>query len=88
MKTSPANPPPDVLAQYTGGSLILLNLKTDRIHELNSTAAALWELLVAGASLEDAAAEFHRQYVVSEEEVRAEIGMIAAQLHSEGLVAG
>ncbi len=81
-------PPPDVLSQRAGDSLILLNLKTDRIFELNSTAASLWELLEAGVSCEEAAAELSRHFSVSEEEVSAEIVGVTAQFRSEGLIAG
>jgi Coenzyme PQQ synthesis protein D (PqqD) len=39
---------PDIVSNRIGDRLILVHLETDRIFELNRTAARFWELLSAG----------------------------------------
>ncbi len=39
---------PDVTARRLGENIVLVHLGTDRIYELNPTAARIWELIQTG----------------------------------------
>lgn len=68
-------PSPDVVAQRMGDRMVLVHLVTNRIYDLNVTAARLWDLLSAGHSLEEAQAQLLREYEV-------EAGMLAHEIES------
>jgi hypothetical protein len=70
--TSRLRPNPDVIAQQLGDEIVLLNLHTNRMYELNSTAARMWELLSDGYDIE----QIHRQMLL-------EFSVDAAQLANE-----
>ncbi len=43
-------PSRDVVVQRMGSEIVIVHLRTDRIYELNRTAARVWELLGTGCS--------------------------------------
>ena len=40
----------EVVSRKLGDRLVVVNLRTNRIYELNSTASRMWELLEAGSN--------------------------------------
>lgn len=77
---------PDVIAQRLEGAMVLVNIRTDRILELNDTAASLLEHLMAGLSQREAEAALAREYGVSVELVRSESEEILRLLEAERVV--
>ena len=79
-------PDPDVICQRMGQEIVLLNLRTDRFYELNSTAARLWELLCAepetGLLQEILLSEFE----VEPGQLASDIRALIASLKQEGLI--
>ena len=47
---SRVRPDPNVLAKRVDDEIVLVHLETNRIYELNRTAAFLWDALAAGAT--------------------------------------
>jgi len=79
-------PDPDVLAKRVDDEIVLVHLETNRIYELNRTAAFLWEALSAGptqAELEDRLA---LEFDVECAELVREIDQLLRQFTSEQLI--
>lgn len=76
---------PDVVWKEVGGDVVLVNLKTNRIYEMNRTGARLWTLLESGSSRSDAEAILAREFDVDVETVRAETDALIVQLVQQQL---
>ena len=68
----PLQPHPNVVAKRLGDALVLVHLDTNRIYELNSTAARLWELCDAGCDLAQILTQMDEEFDVQEPRLRAE----------------
>ena len=79
-------PDPDVVAQRVGDEVVLVNLRSSRMYDLNRTGARLWDLLVAGHALDSARAELLREFAVDPGELDREIAALVASLLEAGLV--
>jgi hypothetical protein len=77
----------DVVARRLDDVVILINLKTNRIFELNSTGARLWELISAGSSRDEIDRTMLEEFEVSESELSNAIDLLAGWLAAEGLIA-
>ena len=69
-----------------GDEVVLVHLKTERMHVLNRTGARLWELLCAGTNLEDLKRTMLDEFEVSESELAAEVETLLASLRTERLI--
>lgn len=77
----------DVVSRKVGDRLVVVNLQTNRIYELNPTASRLWELLETGrdrAELEQAILE---EFDVREPDLSVNLDETLTLLTSEGLIA-
>lgn len=77
----------DVVSRKVGDRLVVVNLQTSRIYELNPTASRLWELLETGrdrAELEQAILE---EFDVREPDLSVNLDETLTLLTSEGLIA-
>lgn len=77
----------DVVSRKIGDRLVVVNLQTSRIYELNPTASRLWELLETGrdrAELEQAILE---EFDVREPDLSVNLDETLTLLSSEGLIA-
>lgn len=63
---------PNVVTKQLGDALVLVHLDTNRIYELNSTAARLWKLCEAGCDLAQILAQMGEEFDVQEPRLRAE----------------
>jgi hypothetical protein len=79
-------PNPDVLCQRLDDEIVLMNLKTDRIFELNETAALFWELLIAGEDLDTIQRELSEEFEVSPGDLGPEIERIIQSMKDEELL--
>jgi len=77
---------PDVLAKVVGDDTVLVHLKTNRIYELNRTAARLWALLDQGLSPTEIEQALVREFSVSPDIVRREMEALIEELVDERLL--
>ena len=77
----------DVVARRLDDVVILINLKTNRIFELNSTGARLWELMSAGSTKTEIHDTMLGEFDVTEPELTSAIDALAGWLAAEGLIA-
>lgn len=77
---------PDVVGRRIGDRFVLVNLRTNRIYELNGTASALWELLEAGTDVSELETKLRERYDVEPEQVRDEIDNVMRVMTDAGLV--
>jgi hypothetical protein len=78
---------PDVVGRRLDDRFVVVNLRTNRIYELNPTASAVWELLEAGTPLSDLESEMLARFDVDPEVLRGEIDDLLQLMTGAGLVA-
>jgi len=76
----------EVVSRKLGDRLVLVNLRTNRIYELNGTASRLWELLEAGSGRTELEEALLKEFDVDRSVVSQEIDRTIARLSSEGLI--
>jgi len=79
-------PAADVAARRLGDEIVLVNLRTNLIYELNRTGARLWELLAEGCDRREIERRMLTDFDVAEETLRTEIDELLASLLEAGLV--
>lgn len=79
-------PTRDVVGRRLEDRFVLVNLQTNRIYELNPTAAALWELLEAETESAELAPAMLERFEVDPDDVRREIDDTLRALTDAGLV--
>ena len=77
----------DVVARRLDDVVILINLKTNRIFELNSTGARLWELMSAGSTQAEIHDTMLREFDVTQADLSSAVDTLAGWLADEGLIA-
>lgn len=77
---------PEVVVQRLGESMVVVNLATDRILELNDTAATLFELVSSGVGEDEIARSLASEFEVDAALVREEIGSVLQSLAEEQVV--
>jgi hypothetical protein len=77
----------DVVARRLDDVVILINLKTNRIFELNASGARLWELMNAGANRAEIDRTMLEEFDVTESELSNAIETLVGWLAAEGLIA-
>lgn len=75
-----------VVAQELGDGAVLIHLESDRILELNATAARLWQLLSEGQTLAEAKAALLDEFEVRPETLDDEVSRTLAALLAERMV--
>jgi|SRR5215216_3593585 len=75
-------PDHNIVAQRAGAGMLLIHLQTNRIYELNTTAARLWEVLSDGSAPARMLAEFD----VTEAQFNTELDAFISLLVKEGLL--
>ena len=79
-------PSPDTVATRLGDEVVLVHLKTERMHVLNRTGARLWELLCAGRDWADIRDVILGEFEVTPGQLDAEIEELLTMLRQEQLV--
>jgi hypothetical protein len=77
---------PEVMAQRLGDSMVLVNLASDRILELNETAAQLYEMVERGLDQAEMEARLAAEYAVEPQALSAEIDALLLLLIEEQVV--
>lgn len=73
----------DVVVQRLGDAMVIVQLQTDAILELNETAARLVELLTDGKTVEGAVESLASEYAAPVEDVRIDVQQTLASLTAE-----
>lgn len=77
---------PDVVSSRLGDAGVLVNLKTNRILELNVTGIRIWELIGEGLSVGEIGQRLHREFDAAPDEVQSELERLIHDLAREGLI--
>ena len=77
---------PDAVGRRLDDRYVVVNLQTNRIYELNSTASVLWELLDEGVEARDLEGVMRERYDVEPAELRREIDGTLRTLTDAGLL--
>ena len=77
---------PDVVSSRLGDAGVLVNLRTNRILELNATGIRIWELIGEGQVVSGIARQLLEEFDVAPEQLQAELLRLVADLVREGLV--
>lgn len=83
---STLSPDPNVLAKRVDDEIVLVHLETNRIFELNRTAAFLWDALSAGSTRSELEERLALEFDVDRDELAREIDELLGQFVSEQLI--
>jgi len=78
---------PDVVFKRLEDRMVLVDLKSNQIFELNSTGARVWELLQEGVSVDTLIDRLKAEFEADPATLRTEIESLLSDLLSEGLIA-
>ena len=79
-------PSPDVVYNRIGDQGVLIHMKTNRIYELNRTAARLWELLSDGRDRTEIQRLMLQEFEVADDQLAREVEDRLASLRDERLI--
>jgi len=79
-------PSKDVMYEYVGGEIVLLELATGVYYSLDGVGGRIWNLLVAGRTDEEIATSLIQEYEVSGEQAAADVNRILSDLERHRLV--
>lgn len=77
----------DVVSRKVGDRLVVVNLQTNRIYELNPTASRLWELLETGCDRGELEQAMLQEFDVREPDLSVNLDETLTLLSSKGLIA-
>jgi len=77
---------PDVVSSRLGDAGVLVNLRTNRILELNVTGIRIWELIGDGQTVSAIGRLLQQEFDVAADELQREVSRLVADLLREGLV--
>ena len=84
--SSSLRPSPDTVATRVGDEIVLVHLKTERMHVLNRTGARLWDLLGAGRDWADIRDVILGEFDVTSDQLDAEMQDLLTLLKQEQLI--
>jgi hypothetical protein len=76
----------DLAFRRIAGELFVVDSVRDHLHELNGSAALIWEGLAAGKNEELIAADLAGEFEVGEGEARKDLAAFVAELLEAGLL--
>lgn len=79
-------PSNEVVSRKLGDRSVVVNLRTNRIYELNRTASRVWELLEAGSVRTELEATLLDEFDVGQSVLAREVDRMLGQLSAEGLI--
>lgn len=77
---------PNVLAKRVGDDIVLVHVETNRVFELNRTAAFLWDALSVGSTRAELEERMALEFDVERGELAREIDALLGQFTSEQLI--
>jgi len=79
-------PQPDIVSRRLDDQTVLVNLRTNRIFELNRTGARMWELIGEGSSESQVVERLLAEFEVPQEQLEREVRTLLDSLLDEGLI--
>lgn len=79
-------PSSDVIGHRLGDEFVLIHLQTNKMYELNVTAARIWELLDEGCGRAEIEGRLLDEFDADDGVVPAEVDALLAHLASERLI--
>jgi hypothetical protein len=76
----------DAVSNRLGDGGVVVNLRTNRIFELNATGMRAWELIADGRTRAEIARQLEAEFDAAPGRVRTELEQLIADLAGEGLV--
>jgi len=76
----------DAVSNRLGDGGVLVNLRTNRIFELNATGMRAWELIGEGSTVHEVERRLGDEFDGDAERVRLELAQLIGDLAREGLV--
>jgi hypothetical protein len=80
-------PNPEVIAKRLDQTMVLVDISTSRIFELNETGTRVWELIGQGLDVEHILEHLVSEFEVADSIAAEEVTNLLSQLQNEGLVA-
>ena len=77
---------PEAVANRMGEAVVLVHVGTDRIFELNSSAARIWDLLAQGLDRETISSQLAQEFNISKDQAYQETGDLLSSLISERII--
>ena len=77
---------PDVVSNRLGEGGVVVNLRTNRIFELNATGMRTWELMAECHGMQEIARRLQDEFAGDPDLVFAELQQLVADLAREGLI--
>jgi hypothetical protein len=77
---------PDVVSNRLGEGGVVVNLRTNRIFELNATGMRAWELMAECHAVQEIARRLQDEFAGDTDLVFAELQQLVADLAREGLI--
>lgn len=77
---------PDVVFRVLGDGAVLVHLPSNDVYELNTTAAAVWDLVARQQPLDAIVADITRQFDVDDAAARAQCDTLITDLLARGLL--
>ena len=77
---------PDALANRIGDQMVVVQLQSDRIFELNRTGARIWELIAQNQTKADIVKTLTQEFDVSDQSATAEFDQLVNKLSVENLI--
>jgi hypothetical protein len=74
-----------LLVRRSGDEILLLDTLSDRIHQLNVTAAFVWHRLADGMDAQTIAEQLSDAFEVSEDAAKTDVAVILTQFRELGL---
>jgi len=76
----------DVVSSRLGDAGVLVNLRTNRILELNVTGIRIWELIADGLPVGEIARRLGEEFQAAPADIGAELTRLVGELEREGLL--
>jgi hypothetical protein len=77
---------PDVLAKRLDEGAVLVHLASNRIFELNATAARIWELTEGEPHVDAVVAQIVKEFEIEVDEAAEEVAALVDQFRREGFL--
>ena len=79
---------PEVVARRLGDSLVLVNLTSNHIYELNATGARTVELIQNGAGRDELVAQLSSEFDSDRSAIAGDVDRLVGELEQAGLICG
>lgn len=79
-------PGPDVIVRRTGDTAVIVDLRTNKIFELNAVASRVWDLLTETADEPSLLARIRDEFDVDPDQLHRDLQALLADLQRENLI--